>query len=306
MGSSLALYHFLAEQGLEVQVITPTDYAPFIHWLPGNDKVLIYENHEEKAKEITDNADIIFCLDFNDLSRINEYGDVVAQASAIKVMIDHHRDPSGFEDYRFWTIDVSSTCELIYDFIDKCGGVELIDETIGVCLYTGIIADTGSFRFSSTSPKTHEIAAELKRRGVNTTKIHELLYDTFSLRRYRLMGYVLQEKLKIFPQYKTALVVLSHEDLAKFNVQTGDTEGFVNFGLGIEGIKLSALIIDRTKLIKMSFRSKGDFPCNELAAKYFNGGGHLNASGGFSKESLEEVEKTFMNALPEFKKWLDQ
>lgn len=305
MGSSLGLYHYIVKLGLKVHVITPTDYPPFIQWMPGNDQVIIYEGHEEEAKALTDEADVVFCLDFNDLKRINEYGDVVAASSAVKVMIDHHRDPMAFDDYRFWTIESSSTCELVHDFIVNCGGAELIDATIGTCLYTGIMADTGSFRFSNTSAKTHETVASLIRLGVNPTPIHEAVNDNFTLRRYRLMGLVLKERLQILPEFKTALVSLSQADLARFNVQTGDTEGFVNLGLAVEGVKLSTLIIDRTKLIKMSFRSKGDFPCNDLASKYFNGGGHLNASGGSSTDSLENVVNKFKEVLPEYKKWLD-
>lgn len=304
LGSSLALYHFLAEEGLDVRVITPTDYAHFIAWMPGNDKVLIYEGHEDEAEKLTMEADVIFCLDFNDLSRINEYGKVVEASSAVKVMIDHHRSPGGFDDYRFWTIDTSSTSELIYEFILKCAGDEVIDKNIADCIYAGMMADTGSFRFSSTSARTHEIVAALMRKGMNPTPIHEAIQDSFSLRRYRLMGFVLYEKLHLIPEYNTALVYLTREELQKFNVQTGDTEGFVNYGLGIEGVKMSALIIDRTKLVKMSFRSKGNFPCNELASKHFNGGGHLNAAGGASHDTLENVVRKFKEVLPEFAEFL--
>jgi phosphoesterase RecJ-like protein len=305
LGSSLGLYHFLKAKGKTVTVITPTDYPHFLHWMPGNDSVINFEESPGLAKMRLDAADVVFCLDFNDLKRINELGDLVEASGAIKIMIDHHRDPKGFDDYRFYTIHTSSTCELIYEYILRCDGEELINKDIAECLYSGIIADTGSFRFSSTSRRTHEIAAALIDQGIVAHEIHSRLFDEFSLGRYKLMGYVLYEKLEVIEELHTALIYLTAEELKRFNVQTGDTEGFVNFGLGIQGVKFSVLIIDRTKLIKMSFRSQGTFPCNEFAAKHFRGGGHLNASGGSSDETLEEVVNRFRKVLPEYKELLN-
>ena len=301
LGSSLALYHYLVKLGKKVTVVTPTDYPVNLHWMPGNDTVINFEAEAEKAASLVEAADLIFCLDFNDLSRINDLGLLVEKSDAKTIMIDHHRDPSGFDDYRFWTIETSSTSELIYDFIKSNDGAELIDTDIASCMYAGIIADTGSFRYSSTTSHTHRIAAELVDLGVDSAKIHALLLDNFSLNRYRLMGYVLYKKLTVYPELKTALVSLTQEELMKFNIQTGDTEGFVNFGLGIKGIVFSALIIDRSVMVKMSFRSQGRFPCNEFANAHFNGGGHLNAAGGSSKESLETVLEKFKNVLPTYK-----
>lgn len=301
LGSSLALYHYLTKLGKEVTVVTPTDYPVNLHWMPGNDTVVNFEEKPELAESLAKEADIIFCLDFNDLSRINAFGKIVGSCSAKKIMIDHHRDPSGFDDYRFWTIETSSTSELIYDFVVKNQGEELIDTDMASCIYAGIIADTGSFRFSSTSSHTHRIAASLIDLGVDSAKIHALLLDNFSLSRYRLMGYVLYKKLQIIPELKTALVYLNQDELQRFNIQTGDTEGFVNFGLGIKGIVFSALIIDRTVMVKMSFRSQGSFPCNEFASAHFNGGGHLNAAGGSSKETLGETVTKFREVLPNYK-----
>ncbi|MCB9245357.1 MAG: bifunctional oligoribonuclease/PAP phosphatase NrnA [Flavobacteriales bacterium] len=300
LGSSLGLFHFLNGRGLDVQVISPTDYPAFLKWMPGEESVLNFEENPERSSEIIALADLIFCLDFNDLSRINEMGALVDQSGALTVMIDHHRNPSGFDTHRFWTIHTSSTSELIYNFIVKFGSEAEVSKSIGECLYAGIMADTGSFRFSSTSGQTHRIVASLMDRGVVPHEIHSHLNDNFTLNRFKLMGYVLYEKLQVLPEYNTALVALSREEIQKFGIQTGDTEGFVNFGLGIQGIKLSVLIIDRTKLIKMSFRSKDDFPCNELASKHFSGGGHLNAAGGSSTESLDEVVDRFLKILPEY------
>ncbi len=304
LGSSLALFHYLLKLGKDVKVIAPTDYPVNLHWMPGNDEVIIFEEQEEEATRLAIEADIIFCLDFNALSRINRFGEVVRESSAKKIMIDHHRDPEGFDDYRFWTIQTSSTCELIFDFIEKNEGEELIDEDIASCIYAGIIADTGSFRFSSTSSHTHRIAAKLIDLGVDSGKVHALLHDNFSLSRYRLMGYVLYKKLQVIPKLKTALIQLNHDELMRFNIQTGDTEGFVNFGLGIKDIIFSVLIIERPGIVKMSFRSQGSFPCNEFAGKLFNGGGHLNAAGGASKDTLENTVEKFKKELPHYRELL--
>jgi bifunctional oligoribonuclease and PAP phosphatase NrnA len=300
LGSSLGLYHFLKKQDKEVTVVAPTDYPGFLHWMPGNDEVVNFEEDADRATLLASEADIIFCLDFNDLKRINRFGEIVESSNALKVMVDHHRDPKGFDDFRFWTINTSSTAELIYDLIVKYGGSSTFDENIASCLYAGIMSDTGSFRFDSTTSHTHRSVAELIDNGAESAKIHALLLDNFTLNRFKLMGYVLYKKLQIIPEMNTALVYLSSEELHRFEIKTGDTEGFVNFGLSIEGVVFSALIIERTGLVKMSFRSSGQFPCNEFASKHFDGGGHRNASGGASKDSLEEVVKRFNETLPQY------
>lgn len=307
LGSSLGLWHFLNNRGIDARVVTPTDYPHFLLWMPGEKGVINFEAKTEESADLVDWADYIFCLDFNHLSRINDFGVLVGNSKAKKIMIDHHREPQGFDDYRLWTINTSSTCELIYKFIENCDGLDEISEESASCLYAGIMTDTGSFRFPSTSSNTHRIIANLIDAGATNYKIHEAISDNYTFRRFRLMGYVLYKKLIILKEYNTALVALTKEDLELFNVQSGDTEGFVNFGLSIKGIKLSALIVDRTKLVKMSFRSKGDFPCNELASKYFHGGGHLNAAGGGSSASLDEVVTKFKETvLPHYKELLQK
>lgn len=304
MGSSLALCEWLKLLGHKVVVITPTDYPRFLHWMPGHSEVIIYESNEKKAKTITKEADYIFCLDFNDLKRINEYGHSVSSSPAIKVMIDHHREPSNFDRYRYWTYEASSTSELIYHFIKKCRGTDNITPEIANCLYTGIMTDTGSFRYRGTSADTHRTIAELIDKGAQNSYIHEQVYDSNTMMRLKMMGFVLYEKLGILPAYNTALVYLTREELTRFDIKTGDTEGFVNYGLSIEGIKLSVLIVDRTKLVKMSFRSKGDFPCNEFARDHFEGGGHKNAAGGQSTNSLETTITRFTEVLSLYKEQL--
>lgn len=304
MGSSLALRSYLLQYGHNVQVITPTDYPEFLNWLPGNDDVLIFEEKESSCVTMIANADYIFCLDFNDLKRINQMGEHVRSAPAKKVMIDHHREPVGFEDFRFWTYDASSTCELIYQFIQKAGDTEMINRDVADCIYTGMMTDTGSFRYRGTGSETHRIVADLIDKGARNSEIHEFVYDSNSLSKLKMMGYILYEKIEILEEYNTVLIYLSREELAKFNIRTGDTEGFVNIGLSIKGIKLSALIIDRTKLIKMSFRSKGEFPCNEFAKRHFDGGGHKNAAGGSSFGSLNKTVAKFKEVLSEYKSQL--
>lgn len=305
MGSSLGLYEFLKYQIPQVQVITPTDYADFLSWLPNNDKVLIYEGNEAEATRMTNEADVIFCLDFNRLSRINEYGEIVRNSPAAKVMIDHHLEPEHFENYTFWDVKSSSTCELVFHFIKHYFGLEHISKNCATCLYTGLMTDTGNFQYNNTNSVTHLVAADLLEKGADHVRIHENIFDVFSLNRSRLFGYCLLHKLEIIPELRTALMYLNSEELERFDVKTGDTEGLVNMGLGIKGVVLSVLIIDRTKLVKMSFRSKGDFAVNEYAAKYFSGGGHKNASGGQSDEPLEKVVQKFRETIKLYEKELN-
>ena len=301
MGSSLGLKNFLVNLGYSPIVITPTDYAPFLHWMKGDDEVLEYESKEEDSNILIAEADVIFCLDFNDLSRINHMGDQVQNAKAIKVMIDHHRLPSGFDDFRYWTVNTSSTCELVFDLIHDWGKEEHLDKDVASCLYAGISSDTGGFKHGNTSSLTHLAAAKLIEKGADNTDITDRLLDNFSENRTRLIGYSIYKKLEVLPEFRTALITLSAKELEEFKVKTGDTEGLVNYGLSIQGVIFAALIIDRTVMVKMSLRSKGNFPCNELASKYFNGGGHRNASGGASKDTLEGTIKTFKDALIEYK-----
>lgn len=301
MGSSLGLKNFLLNLGYNPIVVTPTDYAPFLHWMKGDNEVIEYEGAEEKANKLILESDLIFCLDFNDLKRINKMGLVVEESKALKVMVDHHRKPIGFEDYRYWTIDTSSTAELIFDLIHDWGKEEEIDKDIASCLYAGISSDTGGFKHGNTSAKTHLAVAKLIEKGADNTDITDKLLDNFSENRTRLIGYSIYQKMEILPEYRTALITLTREELERFKVKTGDTEGLVNFGLSVEGVIFAALIIDRTVMVKMSLRSKGNFPCNEVAAKYFSGGGHRNASGGASKDTLEGTINTFKKALVEYK-----
>lgn len=304
MGSSLGLYLFLKKY-LKVQVITPTDYTKDLNWLPGNNDVLIYEGNEAKANDITQKADLIFCLDFNRLSRINEYGEIVRNSKGQKVLIDHHLEPENFEEFTYWDNHASSTCELVYQWIKNHFGADAVDQNMATCLYLGMMTDTGNFRHVNTTATTHRVAADLIDAGVEHTKISERMFDTFTPSRSKLFGYCLYEKMELLPELRTALIYLNSEELQRFDVVTGDTEGIVNLGLGIENVVLSVLIIDRSVRVKMSFRSKGDFAVNEYAEKYFSGGGHKNAAGGQSESTLEETVQKFKDTIKLYEKELN-
>lgn len=307
MGSSLGLYNYLIQKGHQVRVIAPTDYPAFLQWLPNNPEVIIYTEKPGESREFVANADFIFCLDFNSLSRINELGDLVREAKGKKVMIDHHLEPEGFDDYRHWTINACSTAQLVYDFIVSIMGEKhLINKDVATCLYTGIMTDTGSFRFPTTTAEVHHIVADLISCGAENSKIHQLVYDNFSENRLRFLGYCLLNKLEVLNEYNSAIMVITKAELDQYHISTGDTEGIVNYALSINGIRLAVLIIERPGKVKLSLRSTGDFPANEICKKYFAGGGHRNAAGGFSDEKLEAVREKFNVILPEYKSLLIQ
>lgn len=301
LGSSLGLAGFLKKKGHTVNVITPSDYPDFLNWMPGNNEVLIFHKDKPKAAEDLINAsDAIFCLDFSSLKRINEIGDMVARSSAKKVLIDHHLEPENFAEFVQWDDKAASTAELVYRLIKELGEEKLVDANIANCLYAGLMTDTGGFRHPNTTIDVFRVAAALVEHGADPAKVSKLVYDTNTLERLRLMGFVLSERLQVLPQYRTAYITLSAEDLKKFASQTGDTEGLVNYGLSIRGIRLSVLISDRKENIKLSFRSLGDFSVNEFSRKHFEGGGHKNAAGGQTNLTLEETKKKFLELLPQY------
>jgi phosphoesterase RecJ-like protein len=302
LGSSLGLARYLKKRGHSVQVITPSDYPDFLGWMPGNNEVVIFQKEKpQAAQRLITQADIVFCLDFSSLNRINELGEMVRASTAKKVLIDHHLEPEKFADFEQWDDTAASTAELVYQLIDQLGDKELIDAPLADCLYAGIMTDTGGFRHSNTNYKVFNIAGALVASGADPSKVSKLIYDTNTVERLRLMGYVLSEKLQVLPEYRTAYITLSSEDLKKFASQTGDTEGLVNYGLSIKGIKLSVLLSDRKENIKLSFRSLGDFSVNDLARKHFNGGGHRNAAGGQTNLTLEQTLQKFLDLLPQYK-----
>lgn len=310
LGSSLGCAAFLKKKGHQVLVITPSDYPDFLTWMPGNNDVLAVSHQVEgslkKAKEHIAKADVIFCLDFSSLARINELGEPVRHAAAVKVMIDHHLYPEDFAQFTQWDVNSASTAGLVFGLIDELGEKHLIDKDVASCLYAGLMTDTGGFRHNNTHQQEFLIASELVGFGAQPHEIAKLIYDNSSVERLRLTGYVLSQKLHVLPELHTSYMTLSENELRKFGAQTGDTEGLVNYGLSIKGIKLAVLMYDRHGEVKISFRSLGDFSANDIARTHFGGGGHKNASGATVKMSIDDTLKKFLEVLPQYKAELER
>jgi phosphoesterase RecJ-like protein len=303
MGSALALYHFLLKLGHEATVISPTNWASWVEWMPGCKTVINFENHRYGTEKILNEADYLFCLDFNIFHRTKQLAPKLKEANCIKILIDHHEEPDlDSFNYVISNAAKSSTCEMIYDLIVASGNEHLIDTDIAECIYAGVISDTGSFRFTSTTASVHELVAKLKRStGFDHTKVYDKLFDNFMENRIRFIGHVLSHNLEFLYEYNTALVYVSKKDLIKYEIKTGDTEGIVNLPQAVQDIKLVGMVVDRDGERKWSFRSKGQFDCNTFARKYFNGGGHFNASGGNTTDSLQETVEKFKLILQENK-----
>ena len=300
MGSSLALYHFLTQFGHSVTVISPTNWAGWVNWMPGVKEIMDYEQDKQKAEAVLDKADWLFCLDFNIFHRTKTLTEKLKQLSCTKILIDHHQEPDEASyEYGISDTSKSSTCEMIYDFINASGHADKLNEEIGICIYAGVIGDTGSFRFSSATAGVHRLVADLKERGLEHGYVHDRLFDNFLENRLRFTGHVLLNRMEVFYEYNTALIAVPKNDILKYHIKTGDTEGLVNYPQSIQGIKLVALVIDRDEERKWSFRSKGNFDCNTFARKYFEGGGHYNASGGRSSDSLEKTVQYFKQVMKE-------
>lgn len=305
VGASLALYHFLVKFGHQVDLIIPNDLPSFLKWVPGSAKLLIYNNNPETCNEIIHNAEVIFCLDFNALSRVRYYSDELSKATGFKVLIDHHLQPSDEFDLSLSEIKVSSTSELVYQLVAELSYEHLIDKPIAECLVVGIMTDTGSFSYSCDTPETFRIMASLIEKGAGIERIHRLVYDTYSESRMRLLGHCLSRRLKVIHELNTAYIWLSKDDLTEFNYQPGDTEGVVNYALSIENVSLAALFTERDDRIRISLRSKGNFSVNEFARLHFNGGGHRNAAGADSFVSLKETLDLFENIIAGYREQLN-
>lgn len=307
IGSSLGLYHYLLKFNHQVDVIMPNDYPDFLKWMPNQDIVVNYEANTKNSDDAIKNADIIFTLDFNALQRAGNMETVLQESKAIKIMIDHHQQPDDYPTYMYSDVNICSTCQMIYHFIEMLGDVDLIDKNIGTCLYTGIMTDTGSFRFPSTTSTTHKVVANLIDKGVDNSQIHNNIYDTNSYSRLQLLGCALNN-LKVIPELNTSYITLSQSELNTYNFKKGDTEGIVNYGLSLKGITMAVIFIEHKQegIIKMSLRSKGDFSVNEFARTHFNGGGHTNAAGGRSNLPLHKTVEKFISILPDYKKDLNK
>ena len=295
LGSSLGLANYLIRKGHEVSVVTPSDYPSFLAWMKGNESVLDFSKPEDKplATLRLEQADIIFCLDFSVLDRVNELGEMIRKSDAFVVNIDHHQDPEDFADFRYWSTKAAATCELVYQLIVELGDKDLIDKAIAECLYAGIMTDTGGFRHPNTTKNVHLVVAELIEIGADSSQIANLIYDSNSVNRLKFIGFAITRRLIVREDLHTAYFVISKKDLKKYQSQTGDTEGLVNYALSLDGIKLAALFSEREDGIKISFRSSSDVAVNKFAASYFNGGGHKNAAGGKSALSLKDTVDRF-------------
>ena len=307
LGSSLAMANYLGKKGHQARVITPSEYPAFLNWMKGNDEVLVYSDQTKfDCEKLINEAEVIFALDFSALGRINDLGEMVRDASGFKVNVDHHLDPEDFADFQYWSTNAAATCELCYELILALGDASYVDADIADCLYAGIMTDTGGFRHPNTTKNVHEIVAQLIEKGANNAQVSKNIYDKNSHERLKFIGYALSERLMVFPELKVAYFAISAADQKKFNTRTGDSEGLVNYALSIEGITLAAFFKEAEGGVKLSLRSIGDFPANELAAEYFNGGGHKNAAGGKVEMSLEATVKLFLEAIKSYKKLLEE
>jgi len=300
VGSVLGLFHALKSVGYPVIAVTPNGFPEFLSWIPGSDQVLRYSEQKANAVSSILNADTIICLDFNGFKRTEEMGDFLAQSKAKKILIDHHPNPEDEFDLQFSFTKVSSTSELVYEVLTSCFTDDIITSDVAVCLYTGIMTDTGSFSYACSRGRTFQIAGELISKGVDVETVQGLVYNNFSADRMRLMGFSLNEKMKVFHEYKAAYISLTKEEIKRFKHKIGDTEGFVNLPLSIKGIVFSVLFVEHDTFVKVSLRSRGSFPVNVVSQKHFNGGGHINAAGGKTFMSLAETELFFENLLKEY------
>ena len=304
MGSSLALYDFLKEMGHYVTVVAPSDYPDFLKWLPGENAVVNFESQSMPAQQVMNEAELIFILDFNDERRVEKMETLLRAVNGFKIMIDHHLQPTDFCDVTFSFHEASSTCELVYRFARAVNPAYKPTLAFAENIYTGIMTDTGSFRYSSTTGDVHNIIADLLNAGVIPNKIHEAVYDNFSFNRTQFLGYCLKEKLVVLPEFNAAYIAITKKELNLYKHQTGDTEGIVNYALGIKGMRMAAFFCEHENIVKISFRSKGDFSVKELSAEHFSGGGHQNAAGGKSLISLDETIAKFLALLPVYKQAL--
>lgn len=303
VGSLLGLFHILSTKGKNCTCLLPDRFTSFLNWMPGTDQIQFFDEDKVNGKKLLTDADLIFVLDYNAPSRVGqEMGAVLAQAPASKIMIDHHPQPDPFCTHTFSYTTECSTAQMVYRFAATLGYTQFINKDAATCLYTGIMTDTGSFRFPATTALTHYIIAQLIECGAENAAIHNAVYDTNTADRLRLLGYTLSSKLVVLPEHKVAYMSLIKDELEKFQHQKGDTEGFVNYGLSINGVLFAAIFMEKDDQIKISFRSKGKVPVNEFMSANFSGGGHLNAAGGRSNDSMDVTIQRFLSLIPDFMK----
>ncbi len=301
VGASLAIFHYIMALGKEAVVMMPNEVPGNLRWMPGAESILVYQRNTDLGNQIIAQADLIICADFQSLSRIDSMEKPITESKAFKILIDHHIEPNREQfDYVVSTTDISSTCELVFQTIKNIGDQKLLTRDAASCIYAGIATDTGSFSFSCNRRETFDTVADLIDMGIDPNFIHRAIFDTFSEDRLRLLGLCLSERMKVMPEYSTAYIHLTKEDLLKYNYQSGDTEGVVNFALSMKDVLFAAFFTETERRIRISFRSKGAIDTNVFARDHFNGGGHKNASGGSSFDSLSETLQKFEELLPEF------
>ncbi|HHT30038.1 MULTISPECIES: DHH family phosphoesterase [Petrimonas] len=300
LGASLALYHYLKLQQKDVRLMVPNSFPYFLKWMKGSDDILIHEYNPKAAQVIFDHADLIFCLDYNIPKRVGGMAPLLEKSSAHKILVDHHLFPGDIFDVVISHPAISSTSELIFRLLYQAGRYEGIDRTVAECIYCGMMTDTGGFTFNSNNPEIYLIISLLLRKGVDKDRIYSLVYNNLTEDRFRLLGFTLSQRMKVYPELHTALIWLSLEDQKQFRYNKGDTEGFVNYPLSIKDIIFSVFIREEEEMVKLSFRSQGSFPTNEFAAQFFQGGGHLNASGGEFFGSLSDALARFEEGVAHY------
>lgn len=304
IGSAIGFAEVLSGFGHQVQIISPSDYPDFIKWFSSKIEITVINNKIKRAKAILDQSEILICVDFNEASRAGKLEKMILEYRNPKILIDHHPYPTDFCDYTVSETHYSSTAELLFDVVNATGLQNYLNKDAAEALYTGILTDTGSFNHNTSDPNTFKVVSELMKFGIDTKKIQSEVYHNFSVSRMKFLGYCLHQKMVVFPELRTAMISISKKEQEEFNFKTGDTEGFVNYPLSINNIVFSAIFIEKDDVVKASFRSKGDFPVNHFSRDHFGGGGHINASGGDTKLSLEETIKKFTQLLPDYKRQL--
>ena len=301
VGSSLGLYHYLMMFGKKsIHVVVPNIFPDFLKWMPGANDIVIAEKYPDFARQLIMEADVIFCLDFNAIRRVGKLASTLAASDGRKILIDHHLEPENFAKIEISYPEMSSTSELVFRMICAFGDVDLIEKDAATCFYTGMMTDTGAFSYNSNNENIYLIVSELIKKGIDKDEIYRVVYQDFTESRLRLMGYVLYEKMRTYPAKRAALFTLSRDELNRFRYKCGDTESLVNMPLMVRGIGFSVFMREERNFIKVSLRSEGDFPCNMFAARFFNGGGHKNASGGEFYGTMQQAVKAFEEGLAKF------
>ena len=305
IGSSLGFATILKNYGCSVQVVVPNSYPDFYRWMKGSEQVLVYTKEPGRCREVFQEAGLLVCLDFNQIARTGELQSLIAGFEKPRLLIDHHPFPDSFADYTISHPECSSTAELLFHVVKALEFTGAVDQAAAECLFCGIMTDTGSFDYNVSDPQTFQTVSELITWGVDPVKIHDVVFDNYSVHRMQLLGHLLCECMTVFPEYHAAVMYLTRETKEKFHFASGDSEGFVNYPLSIKGIHFSAMFTEKKDYVKASFRSKGSFPVNLFASENFNGGGHRNAAGGEINASLAETLDKFQKLLPVYQKMLN-